>query len=147
MSTNRVFQKHTAMRNPHTNEFVYFRPGQILPSWAESEHLNPDLFGEPANDPLLDYDEWSNDQLEEELKRRGLAGKGRKTERIARLEEDDEKRQARESDPLSRIQAIDPVKQEAEQQRKRDEAGMSPEEDEDEEEDESESEDDEDEDS
>lgn len=129
MATNRIFTKYTTMRNPHTNQVVEFRPGQILPSWADSEHLNPDLFGEAPKGLEEDYELWTNPQLNDELVRRGLSSKGRKADKINRLEVWDEREaeiHAASRDPFFSIQVIDPLNQ------------PTPDEDEDEDEDEEE---------
>lgn len=114
MATNRIFKKHTSMRNPHTKEITYFRPGQLLPSWADHDYLNPNLFGEAPNDPLLDYEEWSTDQLGKELQRRGLSSKGRKDQRITRLEEDDDEQRRIHGLTDSEGRTLDPLDPEAE---------------------------------
>lgn len=42
--------KYCTVNNPETNETFTFRPGEVLPEWAESVITNPACFDEDAEE-------------------------------------------------------------------------------------------------
>ena len=89
----------------HGGQNRWFKPGEVLPNWAEALVKNPKVFAEvseavdlqtaheesvePIAEAPIDYDSMYKSSLVQLLEERGLNTEGNKTVLISRLEDHD----------------------------------------------------------